>query len=199
MLPVTAWGAEFYLRCVLPYALFRFALLPALFLPLGVHAWAAVLINSVLAEIVANVVTFVTIAPNHTGDDVYRFDTTFRNKAEFYVQQVAGSVNYPGGTDLRDFVMGYLNYQIEHHVWPDLPLLKYRQAAPAMKEICRRHGVPYIEENVFRRFGKLWSIMMGDSTMRRSGLVAAKVVAAKVVAAKVVAAKVVRAASPAGG
>ncbi len=177
VLPVTAWGVEFYLRCVLPYALFRFALVPALFLPLGVHAWAAVLVNSILAEIVANVVTFVTIAPNHTGDDVYRFDANFRNKAEFYVQQVAGSVNYPGGTDLRDFVLGYLNYQIEHHVWPDLPLLKYRQAAPAMKEICRRHGVPYIEESVFRRFAKLWSIMMGDTTMRRSGAVTPTVVA----------------------
>ena len=168
MLPVTRWGAEFYLRCVLPYALFRFAVIPALFLPLGVAAWAAVLVNSLLAEVVANVVTFVTIAPNHTGDDVYRFDKPFSSKAEFYVQQVAGSVNYPGGTDAKDFVMGYLNYQIEHHVWPDLPLLKYRQAAPRMKAICKKHGVPYIEESVFKRFGKLWTILMGDSDMLRA-------------------------------
>lgn len=167
VLPVTSWGLQFYLRCVMPYALFRFGLLPALFLPLGTDAWLAVLINSVLAEVVANVVTFVTIAPNHTGEDVYAFDDPCRNRAEFYVRQAAGSVNYPGGTDLQDFAQGYLNYQIEHHFWPDLPLLKYRQAAPRLKEICRRHGVPYIEENVFRRFGKLWSIMMGDSDMRR--------------------------------
>jgi fatty acid desaturase len=168
VLPVTAWGAEFWLRCVLPYALFRFALLPALFLPFGVDVWAAVLVNSLLAEVVANVVTFVTIAPNHTGDDVHAFDQPCRSKAEFYVQQAAGSVNYPGGSDLQDFMQGYLNYQIEHHFWPDLPLLKYRQAAPRLKAICRKHGVPYIEENVFRRFGKLWSIMMGDSDMRRA-------------------------------
>ena len=168
VLPVTAWGAEFYLRCVLPYALFRFGLIPALFLPLGVGAWSAVLINSLLAEVVANVVTFVTIAPNHTGDDVYRFDGGCSSKAEFYVQQAAGSVNYPGGTDAKDFLMGYLNYQIEHHVWPDLPLLKYRQAAPRLKEICRKHGVPYIEESVFKRFARLWSIMMGDSDMLRA-------------------------------
>ena len=47
--------------------------------------------------------------------------------------------------------------------------MKYRQAAPLLKEICRRHGVPYIEENVFRRFGKTWSILMGDSDMLRGG------------------------------
>ena len=165
--PVTRWGVEFYLRCVLPYALVRFGLIPALFLPLGVWAWSAVLINTILAEIVANVISFIIIAPNHTGDDVYRFDKSFKNKAEFYVQQVTGSVNYPSGTDLRDFMVAYLNYQIEHHVWPDLPMLKYRQAAPQLKAICLKHGVPYIEQSVFKRFGKLWSIMMGDSDMRR--------------------------------
>ena len=169
MLPVTAWGVEFWLRCVLPYAVVRFGLVPALFLPLGTGAWLAVLVNSVLAEIVANVITFVTIAPNHTGDDVHRFDSGPGSRAEFYLQQCAGSVNYPGGSDLRDFLQGYLNYQIEHHVWPDLPLLKYRQAAPQLKAICRRHGVPYIEESVFRRFGKLWAIIMGDADMRRVG------------------------------
>lgn len=164
--PVTRWGVEFYLRCVLPYGLIRFGVIPALFLPLGYWAWSAVLINSILAEVVANVVSFVIIAPNHTGDDVCRFDESFKNKAEFYLQQITGSVNYPGGTDAKDFMMGYLNYQIEHHVWPDLPMLKYRQAAPQLKLICQKHGVPYIEESVFRRFGKLWSIMMGDIDMR---------------------------------
>ena len=167
MLPVTAWGVEFWLRCVLPYGVVRLGVIPALFLPLGTGAWMAVLVNSLLAEVVANVITFMTIAPNHTGDDLYRFDSPPRGRGEFYLQQCAGSVNYPGGTDARDFLQGYLNYQIEHHVWPDLPLLKYRQAAPQLKAICRKHGVPYIEESVFRRFGRLWSIMMGDTTMLR--------------------------------
>jgi fatty acid desaturase len=165
--PTNRWALEYYARCVLPYGLFRFGLVPALFLPLGTSAWLAVLINSLLAEIVANIVTFVTIAPNHTGDDLYRFDTPCRSRAEFYLQQCASSVNYPGGQDWKDFLQGHLNYQIEHHLWPDLPLLKYQQAAPRLKEICRRHGVPYIEESVFKRFGKTWSILLGDSTMLR--------------------------------
>jgi fatty acid desaturase len=170
-LPLNAWAVEYWLRCVLPYGLLRFGLVPALFLPLGTAAWLAVLVNSVLAEIVANVISFVTIAPNHTGDDLYRFDAQCKSRAEFYLQQCAGSVNYPGGRDWQDFLQGYLNYQIEHHVWPDLPLLKYRQAAPRLKAICRRHGVPYIEESVFKRFGQTWRILMGDADMRRAGAV----------------------------
>lgn len=171
MLPFSSWGREFWLRCVFPYAVVRFGLIPLLFLPIGVSAWLFVLINTLLGELVANMISFLVIAPNHTGDDLYRYDTGCKSRAEFYLSQCAGSVNYTGGTDIKDFLQGYLNYQIEHHVWPDLPLLKYREAAPRLKAICARHGVPYIEESVWKRFGKLWSIMMGDSAMLRPGAV----------------------------
>ena len=162
-LPVSEWGLDFRLRCVAPYALMRFGLVPALFLPFGQAAWFAVLCNSLLAEVLANVHTFFIIGPNHSGADVPRFSNQCRGKAEFYVQQIVGTVNYPGGRDWKDYLQGYLNYQIEHHVWPDLPMLKYRQAAPELKAICRRHGVPYVEESVFRRFAHTWAVMMGNA------------------------------------
>ena len=63
----------------------------------------------------------VIIAPNHTGDDFYRFDKSFKNKAEFYVQHVTGSVTYRCGVDLTDLMVAYLIYPIKHHVWQDLP------------------------------------------------------------------------------
>lgn len=170
LLPLGRPAMAFWLRCLLPYAALRFGLIPLLFLPLGEAAWAAVLINSLLAELFANLHAFCIIVPNHAGDDLYRFDRRFNGRAEFYLRQITGSVNYRGGSDLRDFLLGYLNYQIEHHVWPDLPMLKYRQAAPKLRQICARHGVPYIEDSVFRRFGKLWAILTGSASMRRAAL-----------------------------
>jgi fatty acid desaturase len=168
LLPVSGRALLFYARCVLPYGIVRFGLLPALFLPLGTGAWFAALLNLLLAEVLANVHSFFIIVPNHAGDDLYRFDGPIKSKAEFYVRQVTGSVNYPGGTDLKDFLQGYLNYQIEHHLWPDLPMLKYREAAPRVKALCAKHGVPYVEESVFRRFARLWAILLGDASMRRT-------------------------------
>lgn len=169
LLPLSADGIGFWCRCILPYAAWRFGLLPALFLPLGTAAWLAVLINSLLAELLSNLHTFMIIAPNHAGDDVYRFEDHYRDADEYLLRQVIGSVNYPGGSDPKDFLQGYLNYQIEHHVWPDLPMLKLRQGAPALKAICARHGVPYLEEPLLVRFGKLWRIMTGENSMRRAG------------------------------
>ena len=170
LLPLTRGGIAFWLQCVLPYALYRFGLLPALFLPLGVEAWWAVLLTSLMAEVLANVWSFLIIAPNHAGDDLHRFDGGLRGRAEFHLQQVHGSVNYTSRNDVTDFLQGHLNYQIEHHLWPDLPALKYRQAAPEVKAICARHGVPYVEESVFRRIGKLVAIMFGDASMRRTDM-----------------------------
>lgn len=163
--PRTPEGWMLWTRSWLPYVLLRFGLIPALFLPLGTGAWLAVLINSLLAEWMTNVHAFVTITPNHTGDDLPRFPQRSHDKAEYYLRQVAGSVDYTGRGELSDFLQGYLNYQIEHHVWSDLPMLKYRQAQPRLEAICLRHGVPYRREPVLRRLGKLASVMMGRTSM----------------------------------
>ena len=68
--------------------------------------------------------------------------------------------------DVNDFLHGWLNYQIEHHAWPQLSMLSYQKAAPQLREICERHGVPYVQQNVFRRLKKTADIMVGATHMR---------------------------------
>lgn len=45
-------------------------------------------------------------------------------------------------------------------------MLSYQKSAPMVQEICRRHGVPYIKENVFWRLKKTVDIMVGNTSMR---------------------------------
>lgn len=166
--PFSKAGLEFWSRCVLPYALFRFALLPALFLPLGQQAALNVLLTSILAELFTNLHTFAIIAPNHSGEDLYRFDAKVTDKAEYYVRQVTGSVNYTGGSDVADFMQAWLNYQIEHHLWPEMPLLKLREAQPEVQAICARYGVPYVIEPLPTRVWKMLRLLSGKTLMRRA-------------------------------
>ena len=155
-----------WLNCFLPYVGWRFVLLPALFLPLGTAASFAVLVNLVLAELLTNVHGFVMIVPNHAGEDVYRFSTRGKGRAQFVFRQVVGSVNYRTGGDLNDLFHGWLNYQIEHHVWPDMTLLQYRRAQPRLQALCRAHGVPYVQEPVPRRVYKTLQVLSGGRSMR---------------------------------
>ena len=106
------------------------------------------------------------IVPSHAASDLYRFTTPVANRNEFYVRQIIGSSNYRCGSDLNDFLHGWLNYQIEHHLWPDLSMRQYQQVQPRVKALCEKYDIPYVQESVFKRFLKLWKILLGVESMR---------------------------------
>jgi fatty acid desaturase len=157
---------------VLPYALVTFGLLPLLaapaaaFAPWGAAVFGFALVNSLLAELLTNVHSFLVIVPNHAGDDLYRFPTPSRGRRDFYARQILGSANFRTGGDLNDFLHGFLNYQVEHHLWPDLPMRAYQRAQPEVKALCARHGVPYVQQSVWVRAWKTAQIMVGDASMK---------------------------------
>ncbi|WP_426994568.1 fatty acid desaturase family protein [Methylomonas sp. CM2] len=161
----TPQGRALWSESILPYVAYRFVLLPALFLPLGGFAATSVLLNSLLAEIFTNMHTFLVMIPNHAGDDVMGFDDKAKGKGEFYLRQILGSVNYPTGSNFNDFFYGWLNYQIEHHLWPDLPLSQYQKLQPKVKAVCDKHGIPYCQDSVFKRLLKAVDIMVGKTSM----------------------------------
>lgn len=149
-----------------PYALAEFVIFPALYLPLGPWAAFSAGANSALADILTNIHTFVVVGPNHSGDDLYRFPDGPKNKAERFLRQVLGSANYKTGGDLNDWLHLYLNYQIEHHLWPDAPMRSLQWLQPKVQALCEKHGLPYVQESLWARLGKLRDIFMGETAMR---------------------------------
>jgi fatty acid desaturase len=162
----TADGREVW-RTMLPYALARFVAVPALFLPLGPLASVSVALNSLGAEWLSNLHCFLIIVPNHAGDDLHRFEGPPSSRAEWFLRQVLGSVNFRTGGDLNDFLHGFLNYQIEHHLFPDLPPRAYQRLQPKVKAACEKYGVPYRQESVFTRLSQLLRIATGETSMKR--------------------------------
>jgi fatty acid desaturase len=74
---------------------------------------------------------------------------------------------YPTSSNFNDFFYGWLNYQVEHHLWPDASLAQYQYAQPKVVEICKKHGIPYLQESVFKRLFKTIDIMVGRTSMLR--------------------------------
>lgn len=169
--PRNAFARELWLKCLLPYIAVRFVLIPLLFIPLGPIAVVSVLINSLLAEIITNLHSFLVIVPNHTGDDILLFNEAVNNKSEFFLRQITGSANFKTGGDLNDFLHGWLNYQIEHHLWPDLPMTEYQRLQPQVKALCAKYGIPYVQESVWKRLKKTVDIMVGKTSMPRQGAI----------------------------
>lgn len=163
---------EFVSVVVGPYFVIRFFLTPLPYLFLGDYLdmpgmYSNAVKNLFLAELLTNFHGFLAVVTNHAGNDMYRFRHGCRPfSGSFFVRQVTASVDYHYGSDLVDFLHGYLNYQIEHHLWPSLSMRSYQKAAPQVRAICAKYGIPYVQENVFLRLKKTVDIMTGQSSMR---------------------------------
>jgi len=46
-------------------------------------------------------------------------------------------------------------------------MLSYQKAAPLVRTLCKKHGVPYVQHNVFWRVKKTVDIMTGAASMRK--------------------------------
>lgn len=166
---------EFFGVVLAPYFIIRFFLLPtvcayACNAVTGMDINTALFnasVNLALAEMLTNIHAFVIVVTNHAGSDMYRFQEGCRPfSGSFYLRQVLASVNFATGDDVTDFMHGWLNYQIEHHMWPNLSMLSYQKAAPRVKAICKKHNVPYVQESVFVRLHKTVRIMVGTDSMK---------------------------------
>jgi fatty acid desaturase len=88
-----------------------------------------------------------SFAPNHKGMAVIGPHDTIG----FLRRQVITSRNISGGR-LLDWVMGGLNYQIEHHLFPSMPSIHLRRAAPIISAYCRDHGIRYTRTSLLASY-----------------------------------------------
>lgn len=89
-----------------------------------------------------------SFAPNHKGMPIVPREMTL----DFFRRQVLMSRNIVG-SKLITFAMGGLNYQIEHHLFPSMPVANLHRARAIVKPFCREQGVPYTETTLLKSYG----------------------------------------------
>ena len=113
-----------------------------IFLPLGM---AFAFLGVQLA--VFGVYMGASFAPNHKGMAIIAPDA----KLDFFSKQVRTSRNVGGGW-WATWLMGGLNYQIEHHLFPNMPRPYLSRAREIVIEQCRTLNVPYTETTLLRSY-----------------------------------------------
>jgi linoleoyl-CoA desaturase len=102
-----------------------------------------------------NVWIYATVFCGHFPDQAYTFsrrEVENESKGGWYVRQLTGSANYEG-SPLFHIFSGNVGYQIEHHLFPDIPSPRYVEIAPQVKDICERYGLPYNSGPFFNQIG----------------------------------------------
>ena len=87
-------------------------------------------------------------APNHKGMPIL----SRGEEPDFLRRQVLTSRNVRGGR-VVDLVLGGLNYQIEHHLFPSMPRPNLRRAQALVREFCQEHHIPYSETSLLASYG----------------------------------------------
>ncbi len=91
----------------------------------------------------------MSFAPNHKGMPIMAPGT----RIDFLRRQVLTSRNVRGGW-FTDFMLGGLNYQIEHHLFPSMPRPNLRRSQAAIKAFCHERGVDYLETSLYRSYAE---------------------------------------------
>ncbi len=110
-----------------------------------------------LANVIRNIWAFIIIFCGHFPSGVLEFteeECEEESKGHWYFRQILGSGNISGGK-LFHIMSGNLSFQIEHHLFPDIPARRYQQIAPQVREICERYGIPYNTGRLSRQFGSV--------------------------------------------
>jgi fatty acid desaturase len=131
-------------------SLVEYVLYPALAGPLAFK----VLAGNLAADALRNGWAYVVIYCGHLTERAATFreeELAREDRAGWYVRQVTGSGNFETGR-LGHVLSGHLGFQIEHHLFPNIPAWRYPAMAPRVRAICERHGVPYATGSLASQF-----------------------------------------------
>jgi NADPH-dependent stearoyl-CoA 9-desaturase len=113
---------------------------------------------NVLANIIRNVWSNAVIFCGHFPDGAEKFtktDMVGETKGQWYLRQMLGSANIDAGP-VMGFMTGNLSYQIEHHLYPDLPSNRLAEIAVRVRQVCDKYDLPYTTGSFLLQYGKAW-------------------------------------------
>jgi len=113
---------------------------------------------NIVANVIRNIWTNAIIFCGHFPDGAEKFtktDMVGESRGQWYLRQMLGSANISGGRVL-DFMSGNLSYQIEHHLFPDLPSNRYRDISIKVRALCDKYDLPYTTGPFLVQYGKSW-------------------------------------------
>lgn len=104
-----------------------------------------VMLGNGIANLVRNLWTSTVIFCGHFTAGAETFseeECENETRGMWYYRQLLGSSNFTGNKWLH-IMSGHLSYQIEHHMFPDIPAHRYPEISDQVKTICQKYEIPY--------------------------------------------------------
>lgn len=117
----------------------------AIFLPLKVFDSAlGVLSMFLLVHLISSFGFFIVFAIAHTNPKVATIDVKNTANYSWEESQILTTANYSLNDSLITLLHGGLNFQIEHHLFPDINPRHYPALSKIIRRHCENHNIPYV-------------------------------------------------------
>ncbi|WP_019930978.1 fatty acid desaturase [Nocardia sp. BMG111209] len=137
-------------------------------------AWKQTLKANLTANLIRNLWAYAVIFCGHFPDGAEKFtEEQFADEShgEWYLRQMLGSANFRAGAPMA-FMSGNLCYQIEHHLFPDLPSNRYAEVSVRVRELCDKYDLPYTTGSLGKQyllaFRTIHKLALPDRFLRRT-------------------------------
>ena len=121
-------------------------------IPMLFHSLAVVLVYYVVTGIVMGFLLSVVFQVAHCVEEAEFPEppvSTGRLERAWAVHQVETSVDFSRGSRLMSWLLGGLNFQIEHHLFPRISHVHYPAISSLVEQTCREFGIRYTEHRSF--------------------------------------------------
>ena len=129
---------------------------------------------NLVANVARNVWSYAIIFCGHFPDGAEVFtedELENETQGEWYLRQLLGSANFTGNR-LMHIMSGSLGYQIEHHLFPDLPSNRYPEIAVRVRALCEKYELPYTTGPFVRQFWQstrsIWRLSLPAKKLREA-------------------------------
>lgn len=125
-----------------------------LFPALSLRKWRRTFGATLVANGFRNAWAYIVIVCGHFADGADKFSASVlenETKPEWYLRQMLGTANFRSGRVLS-FMSGHLSYQIEHHLFPDLPSNRLPEISERVRALCEAYDLPYTTGSFLRQY-----------------------------------------------
>lgn len=131
-----------------------FIVLPLILIPV---AWYHILIGFLIMHFITGLALALIFQPAHVVEDSSFFapDENMHVENNWAIHQMKTTSNYAHGSKLFSWYIGGLNYQIEHHLFPNICHIHYNKISTIVRQTAKEYGIAYRQHKTF--FGALKS------------------------------------------
>jgi fatty acid desaturase len=124
--------------------------------------WRTTMTANATANLMRNLWSYMIIFCGHFPDGAMHFteeELEDETRPEWYLRQILGAANFTGGP-LLHIMSGNLGFQIEHHLYPDLPSNRYAEISERVQALCDKYDIPYTTGPLHRQYGQALRTIM---------------------------------------